>query len=135
LQTPATPNGGTFTAAERRANLAVGRLLRLGVDATDEDRNAVVTLLVEQGGMTQEQAVQTVQRWEQTYQEATARAEEIAREVGQRAADALSALAGVAFIAMVVGAFAGGAGGLVGSPTAKMLPTVETDKEVLRRSA
>jgi hypothetical protein len=125
----------TLTAAERQANLLIGRLLRLGTNATEGDRTQVVTFLVEQGGMTQEQAQQTVQRWEQEYQQFAAQAEEVARQVGERAADAIAAIAGVAFISMVVGAFAAGAGGLLGSPTTRVLPTVEMEKETVRRAA
>ena len=43
--TPAETDESSPTVPERRANLVIGRLLRLGVNATDEDRTAVVNLL------------------------------------------------------------------------------------------
>jgi hypothetical protein len=86
-------------------------------DTVDEtQRQEFITLLTERTGMTQEEATTTVERWETTFTQIRAEAEDTAREVSQAIADATTALAGALFASMLLGAFAAGSGGLIGSP-------------------
>lgn len=92
-------------------------LMQFFSTAPEERNNAdLVTLLTERTNLTQEEAQETVTRWEQTYTMVREDAEAAARRVSQAAADAVTVLAGVIFAAMIVGAFAAGAGGIVGAP-------------------
>lgn len=111
----------SFQNAEGRATnsqltVALRRLLRDGADAAPETRQAVVDALVQQAGMTPADANVTVDRWVTTYQQTVDDAEAFARDAGEDAADAIAAAAGVAFMSMAIGAFAAGAGGMLGSP-------------------
>lgn len=101
------------SALSREVNLAVTRLLTLA-DPSPEDRQAVVTLLMEQGNMTEQQANQTIDNWQATYNDVAVQAEQTAREVGQAVADSVAVIAGLLFMVLLVGAFAAGAGGVVG---------------------
>ena len=103
------------SALGREVNLAVTRLLRT-TELNEADRQDVVRLLVEEGNMSEEEAQQTVDNWAQTYQELNAEAEQTLREVGQQVSDSVAVIAGLVFLAMVLGAFAAAAGGIVGSP-------------------
>ena len=82
----------------------------------DTDRDSVVNLMVTRGGMTEQEARETLQRWEDTYNQATANAEQTIEDATESLAEAIALAAGVMFMALVVGAFAGGAGGFVGAP-------------------
>ncbi|MDZ4769730.1 MAG: hypothetical protein SGJ24_11430 [Chloroflexota bacterium] len=120
--TEATGTDSTTLAADTAPTLneieitrAIGGFLT-NADVTDADRQEVITLLSERTGITPEEATATVERWETTITQFRTEAEETAREVGQQAADAIAALAGVVFASMLVAAFASGAGGIIGSP-------------------
>jgi hypothetical protein len=102
--------------AQRELESAISRLLFMGEEITEEDREAVVQVIVNRTELTDAEAREALARWEQTFAEVRANAEETAREAGQAVADSLAAIAGAIFAAMVVGAFAAGAGGWVGSP-------------------
>ena len=104
------------SAAQRELDAAVSRLLLLGEDITDEDREAVVQVIVARTDLTEAEARETLNRWEQTFAEVRADAENAVREAGQAVADTIAAIAGMIFAAMVVGAFAAGSGGWIGSP-------------------
>ena len=54
--------------------------------------------------------------WEAQYRQAIANADEVAEEASANFADALAATSGILFLTLVIGAFAGGAGGFVGRP-------------------
>ncbi|MEQ8672262.1 MAG: hypothetical protein RLP44_01100 [Aggregatilineales bacterium] len=101
------------SALSRELDLGINRLLTL-VDPSPEDRQAVVTLLMEQGNLTEQEAQQTIDNWQATYNDVATQAEETAREVGQAVADSVAVIAGVFFMILLVGAFAAGAGGIVG---------------------
>jgi hypothetical protein len=84
----------------------------LGADETDATaRQEIVTMLAERTGLSEDEASARLDQWQQTYIEIRTQAEETAREVGQTVTDALAAVSGVLFAAMVVGAFAAGIGG------------------------
>jgi hypothetical protein len=95
---------------------AISRLLGMGEEITEEDREAVVQVIVNRTELTEPEAREALARWEQNFAEVRANAEETARQAGQAVADSLARIAGAVFAAMVVGAFAAGAGGWVGSP-------------------
>ncbi len=132
-QTPATTEGSTegttnptspdaaasteeLTPQQRELNFNIARLLMSAADDPNlaANRETVVNTLVTQGGMTPEQAQETVTTWETNFQEVRAQAEETARRVGQTVADTVTALTGVVFMMMMVslaGAVFGGYSG------------------------
>jgi hypothetical protein len=65
-----------------------------------------------------------VNRWEQTFAEFRANAEEAVRAASQSVADTLAAIAGAVFAAMVLGAFAAGVGGRLGIPE-EVIPSTD----------
>jgi hypothetical protein len=75
-----------------------------------------VALLAENSNLSETEARETFNRWEQAFVEVRTQAEETTRRVSQQFADAVTLLAGAIFAAMLVGAFAAGAGGAVGTP-------------------
>jgi polyhydroxyalkanoate synthesis regulator phasin len=141
---------------------ALNRVFQRGQQVVGQaDRQSLVDVLVQRGHLTEQQANETVTRWErqaeqartqadQTVQQAKERAqdvgeqvqrkadeakheaERVAREAAQKTTDALAKLALAAFFAIVVGAVAAGLGGLVGAP--EVLPTaqVETTTDVVQ---
>jgi hypothetical protein len=109
-------NLDNMTAAQREADFVVSRFLRLGANATPDDRAEVTNLLVTRAGMSEEQAQQTVDRWQQQFQQFSTQAEEAARVAGERVADTVAAAAGGAFLLLLLGAFAAAGGGHVGAP-------------------
>lgn len=105
--------------------IAVAELLRQDADSANatETRDAVVTMLTEQTSLTRPEAEQQVADWETQFQTFVTRAETAAEQAANDIADAIAATAGVLFAVLVIGAFAGGAGGFVGAP--ETLPTAE----------
>ncbi len=110
-EVPSYPN-----VAQTEATLALQRVLRQGEDADDADRQVVIAALAAEGNISEAEAEEILQRWENVYDQVQTTASERAEEAAQAAADALAAAAGIAFAGMVVGAFGAGAGGMVGSP-------------------
>ena len=114
--TTAVNNTSQPTAAQREVDAAITSLLLRGESITDEDREAAVQVLVNRTELTEQEAREAISRWETTFAEVRTNAEEAARDAGQAVADSLAAIAGAIFAAMIVGAFAAGAGGYLGSP-------------------
>ena len=84
----------------------------LGADEADATaRQELATMLAERTGLREDEASARLDQWQQTYIEIRTQAEETARQVGQTVTDALAAVSGVLFAAMVTGAFAAGMGG------------------------
>ena len=140
---------------DQTVNLALRRMFRRGQAAvSDADRDAVVQLMMERGSMTEEQARQSLGRWEQSYnmarqeleqaqekarmsaeriqaelkekaEEARHEAERVAREAAQATTKTVAKVAGAVFLAILVGAIAAGLGGLIGAP--EVVPTAEID--------
>lgn len=81
-----------------------------------EARGQLVTLLADQTGMTSQEATAQVERWEAQYQTVSTRVEAITEQAAEDIADGVAATAGIIFLILVLGAFAGGAGGFVGTP-------------------
>ncbi|QPC83331.1 hypothetical protein G4Y79_02835 [Phototrophicus methaneseepsis] len=86
----------------------------LAGEDTTEVRQQLVTTIANQTELTQAEAEQRVDQWIASAQQTSARAEETIERVSGDIADALAATAGVIFVMLIVGAFAAGAGGLVG---------------------
>lgn len=114
------------TQAGQEISAAVQRISNLEV-VEDADRQDVVNLIASNTNLTQEEAEQTLTRWETSLRDARTQVTQSVEEAGQAMADAVAALAGILFVIMVMGAFAAGAGGLVGSPDPERMHTdVET---------
>jgi polyhydroxyalkanoate synthesis regulator phasin len=80
------------------------------------DRQAVTDILVQQGGMTEEEAESTLQDLEAAYQQAVQEIEQQAGQAAQAAAEAVSSAALWSFIALLLGAIAAAGGGWLGAP-------------------
>jgi hypothetical protein len=124
--TGATFDPENMTAAQREADFTISQFLMSGTDATPEARTEVVNLLTTRANMTEEQAQQTVDRWQQSYQQFAAQVEETTRQAGEALADAVAKMAGAAFMLMLLGAFAAAGGGHVGAPD-DLSDVVETE--------
>lgn len=98
--------------------LAVATLAQMDAESENinESRQVAIDLLVEQTELTPAEARSTVDDWEEQYRRAIANADEVAEEAAANFADALAATSGILFLTLIVGAFAGGAGGFVGRP-------------------
>lgn len=118
--------------------------------------SGVNQLLTERGGMSPEEAENTVQRWEKAVQQAPQKAasvlndarvrvedtqrsvtnqvdkiqhdvEQGARQLAQSATDTLAKVAMAAFIVVLIGAASAGAGGYIGAP--QEIPTAELEND------
>ena len=81
-----------------------------------ESRQAVINLMTEQTTLTAVEAEARLASWEAQAQRVAVQVEAAAEEAASDLADAIAATAGVLFALLVVGAFAGGAGGYIGAP-------------------
>ena len=93
-----------FTAALRRLLVEGG------------DRQAAIDILVNQGGMSPEEAQATLQDLESQYQQAVQEIEQRAAEAAEATANALSSAAIWTFIALALGGGAAAGGGWLGAP-------------------
>lgn len=107
--------------------IAIIELLRQDSQSenADETRQAVVTLMAEQTTLTEAEVEAQLQQWEAQSRTLIAQADETARQAADDLANAIAATAGVLFSILVVGAFAGGAGGYVGTPQRIMAVDVQ----------
>jgi hypothetical protein len=80
------------------------------------DRQAVIDILVQQGGMSPDEAERTQQNLETQYQQAAQEVEQQTRQAAQAAAETVSSAALWSFIALLLGAIAAAAGGWIGAP-------------------
>ena len=80
------------------------------------DRQAVINILVEQGGMSPEEAESTLQNLEAEYEQGVQEIEQQAGQVAETAAEAVSSAAFWSFIALLLGGIAAAAGGWLGAP-------------------
>lgn len=108
--------------------IAVVELLRQDSESAtiDETRQAVITLLTEQTTLTEAEAETQIQEWEAQAQRVSVQAQATAEQAASDLADAIAATAGVLFSILVVGAFAGGSGGYVGTPESIVAVDVRT---------
>jgi hypothetical protein len=80
------------------------------------DRQAVIDVLVNQGGMTQEQADSTLQNLESEYNQAVQEAQQQASQTAEAASAAVSSAAFWTFVALLIGGLAAAGGGWLGAP-------------------
>jgi polyhydroxyalkanoate synthesis regulator phasin len=80
------------------------------------DRQAVIDILVQQGGMSPDEAERTLQNLEAEYQQAAQEVEQQAGQAAQAAAETVSSAALWSFIALLLGGIAAAAGGWIGAP-------------------
>lgn len=87
------------------------------------DKEAFVNVLVARTDMSRAEASQTVDRWQQTLEDAKGKiaqvkeqAEQKTREAGDKAASTVSKAAAWSFVALLLGLIAAGGGGYLGSP-------------------
>jgi ElaB/YqjD/DUF883 family membrane-anchored ribosome-binding protein len=83
---------------------------------SDQEQQRIVDQIVQQTGVTREEAEARLQQLQTQYQEATAAAEEQARAAAQATSEAVSQGAFWSFVALLCGAIAAAVGGLVGTP-------------------
>jgi len=104
------------SSAADRIETAIDRLLAL--DAPNEaDRQDVVNVLVANTDMTEAEARDTIDTWENRYNDVQLNVEDTINTVSDDVTDAIALAAGVVFMGMLIGAIAAGAGGWLGSPT------------------
>ena len=96
---------------------------RTGDVANAADRDALINVVAARTGKSKEDATKTVDQWEQTYQQAKAKAAELsaqaeqkAREAGDATARGVSHAATWTFLAMLAGLVASAVGGYVSTP-------------------
>jgi polyhydroxyalkanoate synthesis regulator phasin len=89
------------------------------------DRQAVIDVLVAQGGMSQEEAESTLQNLETEYEQAVQEAEQQAARTAEAAAGAASSAALWSFIALLIGGAAAAAGGWLGAPRDELVAGTE----------
>jgi hypothetical protein len=125
------PEAAKFAAENPQLGVALGRMFaRGGPQASPSDRDAVISMLVSQHGMTQEQAAATLDGWNQQYQQMRVQAEQRGKEIGQTAATGVSRAAWGGFIALLLGAAVSAWGGWSGSKSALTHTVVERDVRV-----
>jgi hypothetical protein len=83
---------------------------------SDQEQQQIVDQIVEQTGVTREEAEAQLQQLQSQYEEAKVAAEEQARQVAQATSEAISQGAFWSFVALLCGAIAAAVGGLVGTP-------------------
>ena len=98
-----------------------------GEGSKEENKQAVVDILVKSGNITEAEAQQKVDSWEQSYNQAkeqiTEKAKEVIPEVNEqamkvagKAADIGATAAWFAFLMLLLGAVVSALGGLIGTP-------------------
>lgn len=107
---------GTQNPTNTSLVVAVSNLLAQDADTpqAQETRQAAINLLQETG-MSQQEATSTLERWENDYRGVATQAQERAEAAAGDVADAIAVASGVIFMMLVLGAFAAGAGGYVGA--------------------
>ncbi len=83
---------------------------------SDQERQQIVDRVVQQTGVTREEAEAQLQQLQTQYEEARAAAEEQARAAAQATSEAISQGAFWSFVALLLGAIAAAVGGLMGTP-------------------
>jgi ElaB/YqjD/DUF883 family membrane-anchored ribosome-binding protein len=83
---------------------------------SDQEQQRIIDQIVQQTGVTREEAETRLQQLQTQYQEAAAAAEEQARQAAQATSEAVSQGAFWSFVALLCGAIAAAVGGLVGTP-------------------
>lgn len=112
---PVTQTGAPLTTEQLQFNREIRAFLANPTEITDADRDQLAESIAGRTNLNAQEARAQIDRWETFYVEVREEAEATARDVGQTVTDAIVVLAGAIFAAMIVGAFAAGAGGYVGT--------------------
>jgi polyhydroxyalkanoate synthesis regulator phasin len=83
---------------------------------SDQERQRIIDQLVQQTGITREEAETRVQQLETQYQDALAAAEQQAQQAAQATAETVSQGSFWSFVALLLGAVAAALGGWMGAP-------------------
>ncbi|NJL94701.1 MAG: hypothetical protein HC915_13760 [Anaerolineae bacterium] len=116
------------SSAATEIEQAVDELLELG--AVDEaDRQDVINVIVANSNLTEEEARTTLENWETQFEEVDINAEEVVNDVTETVTGVIGDAAAFLFMGMVMGAFAGMAGGYVGAPDVPTITAVARREE------
>jgi hypothetical protein len=85
-------------------------------DAAQNARDSIIDTVAAETELTEDEIETQLQQWENDARMALTQAQERVEEITADLADATAAAAGVLFMMLVIGAFAGGAGGYIGTP-------------------
>jgi hypothetical protein len=113
------PDATAIDRAEVRA--AVLRILQGGDTLDETTRQEAVTTIADRTALTEAEIEQRINRYQTLYQQTVNDVEQRIEETSGNIADTVAAAAGAAFLALISGAFAAGAGGLVGSPSERVV--------------
>jgi hypothetical protein len=91
-------------------------LQRLLVEGSEADRQTVISILVQQGGMSEAEASNTVAQYEQRYQQVADTLGQRAADVTQDATNAVAMSAWWAFFALLIGGIAASVGAAMSAP-------------------
>jgi hypothetical protein len=124
---PAGSGAGPTVRAKREIGMAVARLFNPAAPSdVDANRSALIQTLVEHTGLSQAEATQVVTDWTASYERlkadlaaAKAAAETKARELAEKAANALAVMSFCAFFGFALGAIAASCGGKHGAACAR----------------
>jgi CHASE3 domain sensor protein len=116
-------------------NQLVDRLFAADGIFSEADRQEAVDLLQQRLGITDEEANQIVQNWQDRYQAAVSQVDQALEELrqeavqtAQEAADAVGAAAGWTALALALGLVAAVIGGMLGKPEPWMLEAAEEEE-------
>ncbi len=112
---PITQMDAPPTIEQLQFNREIQAFLSNPADITDADRDKLAESIAGRTDLTAQEARVQIDRWEAFYMQVREEAEATARDVGQAVTNAIVVLAGAIFSAMIVGAFAAGAGGYIGT--------------------
>lgn len=117
-------------------NALVDRLFAQGGVFSEEDRQEAINLLQQRLGLSDQEAQQIVQNWEERYQAAVSQVDEAlenlrqqAVETAQNAADAVAVAAAWTSVALALGLLAAVIGGMLGKPEPWMVEAHEEERE------
>ena len=108
----AAPASATPASRQSLAEATATIVRALGENATAEQRQAAVQVMAQLGGLSQQEASQRLQSFQQQYDQVLQRA----RQAAARAAGAVSTASFGAFVALLLGLVVGSLGGLLGRP-------------------
>ena len=113
------PDATAIDRAEVQASVL--RILQGGETLDEATRQEAIATIAERTTLSEAEIEERMTRYQNLYQQTVNDVEQRIEETSGNVADAVAAAAGAAFLALVSGAFAAGAGGLVGSPSERVI--------------
>jgi hypothetical protein len=113
------PDATALDQAEVRASIL--RIIQGGDTLDEATRQQAIATIAERTTLTEAEIEERITRYQTLYQQTIADVDQRIEETSENVAETVAAAAGAAFLALVSGAFAAGAGGLVGSPSARVV--------------